>query len=79
MPLNLPSHAHGEGYADMNIVIRSCTQQVNYERSLLPDVGNYGSAGSAHLEYFNRHPKISSRWKGDVRRTFRFWRIAQAR
>jgi outer membrane cobalamin receptor len=23
MPLNLPSHAHGEGYSDMNTVIRS--------------------------------------------------------
>jgi outer membrane receptor protein involved in Fe transport len=53
MPLNLPSHAHGEGYADMNTVIPEFVKQVNYEKGpYYADVGNYGSAGSAHLEFF---------------------------
>jgi hypothetical protein len=53
MPLNLPSHAHGEGYADMNTVIPEFVQRVNYEKGpYYADVGNYGSAGSAHLEFF---------------------------
>lgn len=52
MPLNLPSHAHGEGYADMNTVIPELVQRVNYEKGpYYADVGNYGSAGSAHLEF----------------------------
>jgi hypothetical protein len=53
MPLNLPSHAHGEGYSDMNIVIPEFVKRVNFEKGpYYADVGNYGSAGSAHLEYF---------------------------
>lgn len=53
MPLNLPSHAHGEGYADMNTVIPEFVKRVNYEKGpYYADVGNYGSAGSAHLEFF---------------------------
>ena len=57
-PLNLPSHAHGEGYADMNIVIPELVQRVNYEKGpYYADVGNYGSAGSAHLEFYKTLPE----------------------
>jgi hypothetical protein len=58
MPLNLPSHAHGEGYADMNTVIPELVQLVNYEKGpYYADVGNFGSAGSAHLEFFKTLPE----------------------
>ena len=58
MPLNLPSHAHGEGYADMNTVIPELVQRVNFEKGpYYADVGNYGSAGSAHLEFFKTLPE----------------------
>jgi hypothetical protein len=58
MPLNLPSHAHGEGYADMNTVIPEFVQRVNYEKGpYYADVGNYGSAGSAHLEFYKTLPQ----------------------
>jgi TonB dependent receptor/TonB-dependent Receptor Plug Domain len=58
MPLNLPSHAHGEGYSDMNTVIPEFVQRVDYEKGpYLADVGNYGSAGSAHLEFYKTLPQ----------------------
>ena len=58
MPLNLPSHAHGEGYADMNTVIPEFVRRVNYTKGpYYADVGNYGSAGSAHLEFFKTLPQ----------------------
>lgn len=58
MPLNLPSHAHGEGYSDMNIVIPEFVRRVNYEKGpYYADVGNYGSAGSAHLVFFHTLPQ----------------------
>ena len=58
MPLNLPSHAHGEGYADMNTVIPELVQRVNYEKGpYSADVGNFGSAGSAHLQFFKTLPE----------------------
>jgi len=57
MPLNLPSHAHGEGYSDMNTVIPEFVKRINYEKGpYYADVGNYGSAGNAHLELFKTLP-----------------------
>ena len=58
MPLNLPSHAHGEGYADMNIVIPEFVERVDFEKGpYYADVGNYGSAGSAHVVFFKTLPQ----------------------
>ncbi len=53
MPLNLPSHGHGEGYADMNIVIPEFVRRLNYEKGpYYAAVGNYSSAGSANIQFF---------------------------
>ena len=58
MPLNLPSHAHGEGYSDMNIVIPELVQRVNFEKGpYYADIGNYGSVGSANVQYFKTLPQ----------------------
>jgi hypothetical protein len=58
MPLNLPSHAHGEGYSDMNIVIPEFVKRVNFEKGpYYANVGDYGTAGSAHVEYFKMLPQ----------------------
>jgi hypothetical protein len=58
MPLNLPSHAHGEGYSDMNTVIPEFVKRVNFEKGpYYADIGNYGSAGAAHVEYFKTLPQ----------------------
>jgi len=58
MPLNLPSHAHGEGYSDMNTVIPEFVKRVNFEKGpYYADIGNYGSAGAAHVEYFKTLPR----------------------
>jgi len=58
MPLNLPSHAHGEGYSDMNTVIAEFVQRVNFEKGpYYADVGNFGSAGAAHVEFFKTLPE----------------------
>ncbi|HUI25842.1 MAG TPA: TonB-dependent receptor [Candidatus Kryptonia bacterium] len=58
MPLNLPSHAHGEGYSDMNTVIPEFVERVNYAKGpYYADVGNYGSAGSAHLAFYKTLPQ----------------------
>jgi|HubBroStandDraft_1064217.scaffolds.fasta_scaffold16878_2 outer membrane cobalamin receptor len=58
MPLNLPSHAHGEGYADMNTVIPEFVERLDYEKGpYYGDVGNYGSAGAGHLVFFKTLPE----------------------
>jgi hydrogenase/urease accessory protein HupE len=58
LPLNLPSHAHGEGYSDMNVVIPEFVQRLNYEKGpYYAEVGNYGSVGAGHLEFYKTLPQ----------------------
>jgi hypothetical protein len=58
MPLNLPSHAHGEGYSDMNIVIPEFVKRVDFEKGpYYADVGNFSSAANAHVEFFKTLPE----------------------
>jgi hypothetical protein len=57
MPLNLPSHAHGEGYSDMNTVTPEFVEQVDWEKGpYYADVGDFGSAGAAHLQFYKTFP-----------------------
>jgi hypothetical protein len=58
MPLNLPSHAHGEGYSDMNTVIEEFVKRVYFRKGpYYADVGNYGSAASVNLIFFKTLPQ----------------------
>ena len=58
MPLNLPSHAHGEGYSDMNIVIPELVERTDFQKGpYYADVGNYGSAGSANVVFYKALPE----------------------
>jgi outer membrane receptor protein involved in Fe transport len=58
MPLNLPSHAHGEGYSDMNVVIPEFVERIDAEKGpYYADVGDYGSAGSAEIVYYKTLPR----------------------
>ncbi|MGP8185723.1 MAG: TonB-dependent receptor [Terracidiphilus sp.] len=58
MPLNLPSHAHGEGYSDMNTVIPEFVERVDFEKGpYYANVGNFSSAANAHVEFFKTLPE----------------------
>jgi len=64
MPLNLPSHAHGEGYADMNSVIPELVERVDFQKGpYYANAGNYGSAGSANVVFSKRSPRTSFKSK----------------
>ena len=57
MPLNLPTHGHGQGYSDMNIVIPELVQRVNYQKGVyFAENGDFASAGAAHLEFYKILP-----------------------
>lgn len=50
MPLNLPSHAHGQGYTDLNILVPEFVDNVEYSLgNYYADIGDFGSAGGAHV------------------------------
>lgn len=58
MPLNLPTHGHGQGYSDMNIVIPELVQRVNYQKGVYyAENGDFSSAGAARLEFFKVLPQ----------------------
>jgi hypothetical protein len=58
MPVNMPTHGHGQGYADLNFMIPELIQSVNVRKGpYFADVGDFGSAGSLMIDYINRLPK----------------------
>lgn len=57
-PVNMPTHGHGQGYADINFMIPELIQSVNVRKGpYFADVGDFGSAGSVAIDYINRLPK----------------------
>ena len=58
MPVNMPTHGHGQGYADINFMIPELIQSVNVRKGpYFADVGDFGSAGSVAIDYVNTLPK----------------------
>jgi hypothetical protein len=58
MPVNMPTHGHGQGYADINFMIPELIQSVNVRKGpYFADVGDFGSAGSVAIDYVNKLPK----------------------
>ena len=50
MPINMRSHAHGQGYTDLNFIIPEMIQEIIYRKgSYYPDVGDFSGAGSASI------------------------------
>lgn len=51
MPLNAPSHAHGQGYTDLNFLIPELVERVDFQKGpYSARVGNFGTAGSSNFE-----------------------------
>jgi hypothetical protein len=57
MPVNLPTHAHGQGYTDLNFVIPELISRVDYNKGpYFAEDGDFGSAGSARIVYADKLP-----------------------
>jgi hypothetical protein len=55
MPLNLPTHAHGQGYLDLQFLIPELVDFIHYRKGPYhAETGDFSSAGSAHVEYLRR-------------------------
>ena len=55
VPVNMPSHAHGQGYSDLNFLLPELLQRVNYSKGpYLAEQGDFSSAGSADFVYRTR-------------------------
>lgn len=54
VPINLPTHAHGQGYLDLNFLIPELIETVQFERGpYYADVGNFATAGNAQVKLVN--------------------------
>ena len=54
MPVNTPTHGHGQGYADLNFLIPELVSGVRYRKGpYFADGGDFSLAGSASLDYFS--------------------------
>jgi outer membrane receptor protein involved in Fe transport len=55
MPVNMRTHAHGQGYTDLNFLIPELVDRINYKKGpYYADEGDFASAGAAHMTLANR-------------------------
>lgn len=54
MPVNLPTHGHGQGYADMNFLIPELVSGIQYRKGTYSaESGDFSAAGSIKVNYLN--------------------------
>jgi outer membrane receptor protein involved in Fe transport len=52
MPINQPTHAHGQGYTDLNFMIPELADQLTYTKGpYYANVGDFGAVGSVRVNY----------------------------
>jgi len=58
VPLNLRTHAHGQGYLDVNGVIPELIEAISYRKGpYYPSAGDFSAAGTAAFRSFERLPE----------------------
>ncbi len=55
VPVNMPSHAHGQGYSDLNFLIPELVDRISFRTGpYFAEEGDFSSAGAAHIDYFRK-------------------------
>ncbi|SFU77170.1 TonB-dependent receptor [Pseudoduganella namucuonensis] len=55
MPVNMRTHAHGQGYTDLNFLIPELVDRVSYKKgTYYADEGDFSSAGAARMSIANK-------------------------
>jgi outer membrane receptor protein involved in Fe transport len=58
MPVNMPTHAHGQGYSDLNWLIPELVDRIDYRKGpYFADEGDFSSAGAAHIGLVDKLPR----------------------
>ena len=58
VPVNLPSHAHGQGYSDLNLLIPELIAGIDYKKGpFYPEVGDFSGAGAANFRLVDSLPQ----------------------
>ncbi len=65
MPVNMPTHAHGHGYTDLNFLIPELVSGVQYSKGpYYAEQGDFATAGAANINYANALPQAIVRVTG---------------
>jgi outer membrane receptor protein involved in Fe transport len=52
VPVNMPTHGHGQGYTDINFVIPELIESIQYSKgTYYAENGNFSAAGAANMRY----------------------------
>lgn len=52
MPVNMPTHAHGQGYLDLNFLIPELLSGIQYRKGpYYAEEGDFSAAGAVHMDY----------------------------
>ena len=55
MPVNMPTHGHGQGYTDLNFLMPELVQRIEYRKGpYFASNGDFASAGSADIVYLKK-------------------------
>src|SRR5690606_30919784 len=55
MPVNMPTHGHGQGYTDLNFLIPEFVELLDYRLGVYhTELGDFGSAGGAEFHLMRR-------------------------
>ena len=58
VPVNLPSHAHGQGYSDLNFLIPELVDVLEFKKGpFYPEVGDFSGAGAANIRLVRTLPE----------------------
>ncbi|HEX6903857.1 MAG TPA: TonB-dependent receptor [Thermoanaerobaculia bacterium] len=58
IPVNMPSHGHGQGYSDLNFLIPELVDTVRYKKgSYFAEVGDFSAVGAADMSYATSLPE----------------------
>lgn len=57
MPVNMPTHAHGQGYSDLNFLIPELVGSIGYRKGVYAaEDGDFSSAGTARIHLADQLP-----------------------
>ena len=72
LPVNMVSHAHGQGYSDLHFVIPETVDKIDFGKgSYYEDKGNFATAGYVQFQTKERLDKSSIKLEGGQFDTFR--------
>ena len=72
IPVNMPSHAHGQGYADLHFVIPELVKHIDYGKgSYYAEKGDFNTAGYVELQTANRLTKNTLQVETGLFKSFR--------